>query len=114
MITVLMRDQHRIDAIRVLADRLQPLSDFLAAQSCIDEQPHLIAFNEGRIPPTSTSEHRYGHSHRWHYARSRGQDRGIRGNGTQEAQEAQERETFSFLCLLCFLCSVLRSLSDKN
>jgi len=58
MIAMLVRDEHRIDAVRILSDGFEPLRDFFPAQSGIDQHADTFAFNEGRISATAACEHR--------------------------------------------------------
>src|SRR5215471_12571469 len=68
MIAVLMRDQYCIDSVGIFADTFKPAADFLAADSCIDEQPHPFGFDESGVAPAAARQHGYGYGHRSDYA----------------------------------------------
>src|SRR5262245_20188407 len=56
MIIVFMRDKHRIDSVRIFANRREARGKIFAAQSSVDEKTHCPSLDECRIPPASTSK----------------------------------------------------------
>ena len=85
-----MGDQHSIDAIRLFADHLQPLRDFLPAHTGIDKQPKPLRSDERGISTAAASQDRYGYRHGSHYLRYGGQDRGLRDHDSGDDSHRNE------------------------
>src|SRR5262249_9583636 len=63
MVAVFVSDKNRIDAVRILSNRFEPLCNFLPAHSDIDQDSHTFAFDESRISAASACQHRDCYCH---------------------------------------------------